>query len=143
MISIKVGESSEVAKARRRATQIAEQSGYSTADAGRAALVAIELATNLVNHAGGGEILTGPFEEPTGRGVEIIALDRGPGIADLQACLADGYSSAGTAGNGLGAIFRQSHTVEIASEPQIGTAILARLEQGAPPTSKKRKIGRA
>jgi len=137
MISIKIADPSEVAEARRRATQIAEESGFAPADAGRAALVATELATNLVKHAGGGEMLLGAYEEPADKGIEIIALDRGRGIADLQACLADGYSSVGTAGNGLGAVLRQSHRVEIASWIGQGTVVLARLEQGTPPKSRK------
>src|SRR4030095_4593100 len=58
-------------------------------------------------------------------------------IADVQACLADGYSSAGTAGHGLGAVFRQSHRVGIASWPHMGKAIPARRERGAPPANKK------
>jgi anti-sigma regulatory factor (Ser/Thr protein kinase) len=137
LFSIKINDSSAVAEARRKASALAEQEGFSSTDAGRVALVTTELASNLVKHAGGGEILAGAFDEPTERGIEIIALDRGPGIADLKAALADGYSSAGTAGNGLGAVFRQSHRVEVASWPAVGTAILARLEQGAPPANKK------
>jgi hypothetical protein len=48
-------------------------------------------------------------------------------MANVQACLADGYSSAGTAGHGLGAVIRQSHLVDIASWPGVGTAVLARI----------------
>jgi anti-sigma regulatory factor (Ser/Thr protein kinase) len=137
MISIKIVDGSEVAEARRRAAQMGELAGFSQADAGRVALVATELATNIIKHGGGGEMLIGSYEEPGGSGIELIALDRGRGIADLQASLADGYSSAGTAGNGLGAVFRQAHSVEIASWPGIGTAVLARFEQGTPPQQKK------
>jgi hypothetical protein len=68
--------------------------------------------------------------------LEILALDRGPGIADLQASMSDGYSSAGTAGNGLGAVQRLSHRMEIVSWPKLGTAILARLETGNPPAQR-------
>ncbi len=48
-----------------------------------------------------------------------------------QACLADGYSSAGTPGHGLGAVLRQSHFVDIGSWPGLGTAVLARVASGA------------
>jgi anti-sigma regulatory factor (Ser/Thr protein kinase) len=137
MISIQVGDTSQIAEARRRVTELAEQLGFSAADAGRAALVTTELASNLVKHANGGEILAGAYEEPGGRGIEVIALDKGPGIADMQACLTDGYSTVGTAGNGLGAVFRQSHRVEVASWVGQGTVFLARLEQGSPPANKR------
>jgi stage II sporulation SpoE-like protein len=81
----------------------------------------------------------GLYEDTESAGIELLALDRGRGIANLQAALADGYSSAGTAGNGLGAVFRQSQAIEIASWSGLGTAILARLEPGKPPTSKSRE----
>ncbi len=136
MVNLAVMEASGVAEARRRCVETAESAGFGTKDAGKVAIVATELATNLIKHGGGGEILLATYEEPGSSGIELIALDRGPGIADLQACLADGYSSAGTPGNGLGAVFRQSHLVDIASWPGLGTAILARLEPGPAPKSK-------
>lgn len=62
-----------------------------------------------------------------GIGIEILALDRGPGIADLSRCLQDGFSTAGTAGAGLGAIRRLSNLFDVSSVPSIGTAIVARI----------------
>ena len=132
MIAVDVNDASGVGGARREAAAVAEQSGLKEADGGRVALVATELATNLVKHGGGGEILVGAYEDGDGSGVEVLALDRGPGIANLAACLEDGYSSAGTAGNGLGAVFRQSDMVEVASWPGVGTAVLTRFKPGAP-----------
>jgi hypothetical protein len=58
----------------------------------------------------------------------VIALDQGRGLANFQACLADGYSSAGTPGRGLGAIVRQSDFVDVASWVGVGTALMARIE---------------
>ncbi len=132
MIAVDVHDASGVGGARREAAAVAEQSGLKEADGGRVALVATELATNLVKHGGGGEILVGAYEDGDGSGVEVLALDRGPGIANLAACLEDGYSSAGTAGNGLGAVFRQSDMAEVASWPGVGTAVLTRFKPGAP-----------
>lgn len=130
MITVAVNDTSGVAEARRLAKTLAEQNGFGEADAGRAALVATELATNVIKHGGGGEILIGAYEEDDRRGVQVLALDRGPGMGNVEACLRDGYSSGGTRGNGLGAVMRQSHFVDIASWPGLGTAILARIEQG-------------
>ncbi len=137
MICVPLTEDSQVAEARRAAANTAERTGFTASEAGRVAIVATELATNVLKHGGGGEILVGTFEDPDGSGIEILALDRGPGVANLQACLVDGYSSAGTAGNGLGAVFRQSHAVEMVSWAGLGTALLARCEPGSPPRSKK------
>lgn len=131
-ISVTVNDTSQVAEARRAAAAIAHQNGFSETDAGRVALVATELGTNLIKHGRGGEMLVGSYENNEGGGTELIALDRGPGIGNVEACLRDGYSSAGTQGNGLGAVIRQSHEVDIASWPGVGTGVLARLQPGMP-----------
>ena len=130
--AVAITEASQVAHARSEAVAIAGQSGFRESDGGRVALVATELATNLIKHGGGGEMLIGAYEDGNGGGVELIALDRGPGIGNVEACLRDGYSSTGTRGNGLGAVIRQSHMVDIASWLGVGTAVLARLKPGTP-----------
>lgn len=127
MRAVPVIDSSQIAEARREAGKAAADIGFSETDVGRTALVASELATNLIKHGGGGELLIGHYDDPTGNGIELISLDKGSGIADLQSCLRDGYSSAGTAGHGLGAIRRQSQGMEVVSWPGLGTAVLARL----------------
>jgi len=122
-----VADASQVAESRRTATALAGQIGFDATDSGRVALVATELATNLLKHAGSGEILISTFDDASGSGVELIALDQGPGIRNVNASLRDGYSSAGTAGHGLGAIRRQSQVMEIVTWPAMGTAVLARI----------------
>jgi anti-sigma regulatory factor (Ser/Thr protein kinase) len=132
MIALAVQDQSQVSEARRTATEMAQRQGFDDVDSGRVALVATELATNLLKHGNGGEILVGPFTDERDGGLELIALDKGPGIANVAACLADGYSTAGTAGKGFGAILRQSHFVDVASWPGLGAAIIARLKPGKP-----------
>jgi anti-sigma regulatory factor (Ser/Thr protein kinase) len=131
MISVAVSEASQVAEARRQAASLAERNGFLEEDTGRVALIATELGTNLIKHGRGGEMLVGTYDNSEG-GIEIVTLDHGPGIANIEACLKDGYSSAGTQGNGLGAVIRQSHEFDIASWPGLGTAVLARLRRGKP-----------
>ena len=128
MRCVEVAEVSQIAAARRFAADIALALGADAACAGKVSLVATELATNLLKHGGGGEMLLSSYEHGAAVGVEVIALDRGRGIANLQECLRDGYSSAGSAGHGLGAIRRQSQVMEVASWPTLGTAILVRVE---------------
>ena len=130
--TIAVNDASQVAEARRAAAALASQNGFDEADTGRVALVATELGTNLIKHGRGGEMLIGTYEDSAGSGIELIALDRGPGIGNLDASLRDGFSSAGTGGNGLGAVIRQSHVVDIASWPGGVTGVLARLRPGLP-----------
>jgi anti-sigma regulatory factor (Ser/Thr protein kinase) len=126
MIRIPLTDASGVAEARRQASFVAARLGFDSGDEGRVKLVATELATNIVKHGGGGQILVGEDRS----GLTMLALDNGPGIARLSDALTDGFSSAGTPGNGLGSIMRQSQTVEIATWPGLGTAILTQLEKG-------------
>jgi anti-sigma regulatory factor (Ser/Thr protein kinase) len=123
-----VSERSQVSAVRHLATQVALQAGCDAEDAHRAGLVATELGTNLVKHAGrGGEILVSRISGLSGSGVQLRSLDTGPGIESLGAALADGYSSAGTPGTGLGAIRRLSNLFDIYSVKGLGTAVLARV----------------
>jgi anti-sigma regulatory factor (Ser/Thr protein kinase) len=130
MLSVALNEQSQIAEARRVCTAVATKHGFNETDAGRVALVTTELATNVMKHAQRGELLVGPYEDDGEKGVQIIALDQGRGMANVQDCLADGYSSAGTAGQGLGAVVRQSNFVDIASWLGVGTAVLAQVAPG-------------
>src|SRR5262245_3846046 len=84
MISVRVQDQSQVAEARRRASDLAGRHGFNEAEVGKAALVATELATNLIKHSpGGGEILVGTYEEGEAGGLHLLALDQGPGMANV------------------------------------------------------------
>ena len=120
-------EASQVGEARRLAVWLAQRQDFGETETGRVAIVAGEMASNLVKHATGGELLARPLERAGINGLELLTLDRGPGIADLGQCLQDGYSTTGSAGNGLGAISRLSALFDIYSLPGVGTAVLARL----------------
>lgn len=137
MERLTVADPSHVAAARRHAAQQATGAGYDATDAGRLAIVVTELATNLLQHGGGGEMLVGS-DTVTGTGMLVIALDRGRGMANVTQCLRDGYSTAGTPGNGLGAVQRLAQETAIYSRPGAGTAILARLRRRHEPASTAR-----
>ena len=79
MQSLLVTESSQIAQARRAVAALAARQGFDEEDAGRAALVAMEICSNLVKHGGGGELIAQPLERGDGRGVGLIGLDKGPG----------------------------------------------------------------
>ena len=127
MRAIDVHEITQVAEARRAAVTLAENLGLGTSDAGRVAIVATELATNLLKHGSGGKLLVGSFDDESGQGIECLALDRGPGIENVALAMRDGYSTAGSPGTGLGAISRVAQTLDIYTRPGAGTAILARV----------------
>jgi anti-sigma regulatory factor (Ser/Thr protein kinase) len=126
--SIPVLEMSGVGEGRRFAIAHAEAIGFSQTDAERLALVVTEAATNLVQHGGGGELLLRSWgSRSPARCLELMALDRGPGMANVSACMRDGFSTGGSRGVGLGAIARLSTTFDVFSAPGKGTAILARI----------------
>jgi anti-sigma regulatory factor (Ser/Thr protein kinase) len=133
-----VTETSQVSAARFAAQRAAANAGWSDDDGHRAGLVATEMASNLVKHSGaGGEILLSRTPDDA---IELIALDRGPGIRDIAGSLRDGQSTSGSSGTGLGAIRRLAQDFDIYSEPRHGTAIVARLRSGggraAPPAAR-------
>jgi anti-sigma regulatory factor (Ser/Thr protein kinase) len=122
-ISIQIDERTQVGEARRAAVEMAEALGLGTTPVGKLALAVTEAATNIVKHAGAGKILLAPLVRGSTFGVEILALDRGPGISNITASMRDGYSTAGSMGAGLGALSRVSPCFELYSQPGRGTAL--------------------
>jgi len=128
-VVVVVDEATNVGDARRRALLFASELGFDEINQAKAALVVTEAASNLVKHSGGGQlILKGLSDGPAGPCLEILTIDSGPGMSDLSRCMADGYSSVGTPGSGLGAISRLADSFEIYSGPD-GTVLWARLDR--------------
>lgn len=125
--SLAMTETSQVAEARRLVTQLATELGFQAAETGKVALVVTEAASNLVKHAIGGQLLVRQLQCASERGIELLALDKGPGMRDVSKCLRDGYSTAGSLGTGLGAITRLASFWDIYSVEGQGTVLLIRL----------------
>jgi anti-sigma regulatory factor (Ser/Thr protein kinase) len=130
---LSVTESRLVGEARRAATALAAAQGLGETERGRVALAVTEMATNLVKHAREGELILRSLPSASSGGVEILSVDRGPGMANVEQCLSDGFSTGGSRGQGLGAVHRLSSTFDIHSVPGAGTVIVARLRVGAAP----------
>jgi anti-sigma regulatory factor (Ser/Thr protein kinase) len=128
--SLIVTESSQIAQARRAVAALAVRQGFDEEDAGRAALVAVEICSNLVKHGNGGELIAQPLERGDARGVGLIGIDKGSGIDDVAKCLRDGFSTGGSPGTGLGAIGRMSQLFDLYSQPGQGTVVVAQLWRG-------------
>ena len=128
-LSVEVTQAGQVGDARRQATTLAQKLGLDETQRGKVSLVVTEAANNLVKHGNGGEMLFTPILSATGAGLDILAIDKGPGMANVSQCLADGYSTAGTPGTGLGAIQRLSSTFDIYSGKGQGTVVYARFEK--------------
>src|SRR3954470_24532781 len=117
---------SQVGEVRRVATTMAGRLGLDEQDQGRVALVLTEAVNNVVKHGGGGEVVLRPIANSRS-GVEALIIDKGPGIADVERALRDGYSTAGTPGTGLGAVARIADSFDIYSTAGAGTALLVRV----------------
>ncbi|NNG22202.1 ATP-binding SpoIIE family protein phosphatase [Telluria aromaticivorans] len=128
-----VEHASDVAAARREGQKLADSLGFSETRAGKLALIITEAATNILKHADKGVIHIGPAQSTAGVGVDVLAIDEGPGILDLSASLVDGVSTAGTAGTGLGAMRRQADEFDVYSQEGKGAAFFMRLWRDQPP----------
>jgi anti-sigma regulatory factor (Ser/Thr protein kinase) len=123
-----VHEASQVGEARRQAARLADTLGFDDVAKGRLALVVTELGNNLVKHARDGRLVVGERRGPEAEGsIDVLSLDHGPGMADVEACLADGYTSGSTPGTGLGAVRRLAGEFHYFSKAGHGTVILARM----------------
>jgi len=115
---------SGVAEARQHAARLAARLDFDDTAAGQLALAATEAAGNMVKHGGGGKLLLKALNGGGGRaGVEVLALDQGPGMANVAESMRDGYSTKGSPGTGLGALQRMTSALEIWSQPGKGTLL--------------------
>jgi anti-sigma regulatory factor (Ser/Thr protein kinase) len=140
---IRVSESTAVGQARRAAMGFADRLGFNAVKTGEVGIIVTELANNLWRHAGEGEIIFRALSSSVQsnksvpiQGIEILAIDRGPGMANIEKCSQDGYSSAGTTGIGLGAVLRLSSHSEVYSRFGFGTISLSQVWASPLPRSK-------
>lgn len=122
-----ISDASAVGDARREAALLCEQLDFDTTDAGKVGIIVTEAAKNLIKHAREGAIIIRRLTDEACAGIEVLAIDRGPGMADVAKCMVDGYSTAGSPGTGLGALSRLSTVFDIYSEPGKGTVLLSRI----------------
>ena len=123
---ILIADPSQVPGVRRAAADLARRNQFSDTLAEKAALIATELGTNLVKHGGGGEMYLQLTRNTAGADrLEIVSVDKGPGIANAAQCLSDGYSTAGSFGTGLGAVRRLSDGFDLYSQPGQGTVVFS------------------
>jgi anti-sigma regulatory factor (Ser/Thr protein kinase) len=126
-VCVAVTDGTGVGETRRAAAELARGLGFSATTAGQVSIVATEAASNVLKHGGGGEVLFRRLTAQNASGLEMLCLDRGPGMPDVQRCVEDGYSTAGSPGIGLGAISRLATLFDVYSAPGHGTALLMQL----------------
>src|SRR5690348_7467373 len=124
--AVPIQDETQVGEARRAANAFAATLQFDEDTSGRIAIVVTEAARNLHRHAIGGELILTSFPFEQGPYIEVLAIDQGPGMEDVNKCMRDGYSSAGTPGTGLGAISRLADGFDLHSTPGQGTVLMTR-----------------
>jgi anti-sigma regulatory factor (Ser/Thr protein kinase) len=110
---VQVTDASSVGETRRSALMMAQRLGLDETRSGEFALLATEASRNVLVHGGGGQVVFAGMKEDGSPLARILAIDKGPGIANIAQAMSDGYSTAGTPGGGLGAMKRIASTLEI------------------------------
>jgi anti-sigma regulatory factor (Ser/Thr protein kinase) len=126
-LALVIDEQSQIGAARRSAAVLGQTHGLGSDALGRLAIVVTEAATNIVRHATRGIIILRGLVAGATSGIEVLALDKGPGISDVKRAMRDGYSTSGTAGQGLGGMQRLADMFEVYSQRGKGTALVARV----------------
>lgn len=138
-ISFNAGDRSYLAILKKEVHKLAVQGGFETKRVAEIDIIVAELGSNLVKHAKEGEVLAGLQQTDEGVTLDLISLDKGPGIHDPEKMMQDGASTTRTLGHGLGSIRRLSDGFEIYSRKDWGTVILSRIHKKNARTRKTHK----
>jgi serine/threonine-protein kinase RsbT len=107
-------------------TLFSREAGFDETPSQMIATTVSELVRNILKYAGSGEIRLRRVKKVGGRGIEIEALDWGPGMEDCAVAMQDHYSSSGTLGLGLPAVKRMMDEFSLESTPGEGTRVTVR-----------------
>jgi serine/threonine-protein kinase RsbT len=121
---LEIRSSDDVVRVRQQARTMAVAAGLSLVDQTKIVTAASELARNTLDYGGGGEVRMEVVEETSRRGVRIVFEDHGPGIADIEQAMRDGFTSGSGLGLGLGGAKRLSNEFKIDSAPGSGTRVI-------------------
>ena len=125
-VRIPIRNETSIALSVMKARSAAKTIGFDEVMCQMIATAVSELANNIIKYAGQGEILLDRIFAGSRAGMEVIARDRGPGIADVEKAMEDHYSSGNTLGVGLPGVKRMMDDFEIASEPSKRTTVTIR-----------------
>lgn len=125
-VRVAITHDSDIVDARQKARQMAAQIGFSSSDQTLIATAISEIARNIVVYAKRGEVLLAFAESSGKRGVVMVARDQGPGIADIESAMRDGFSTGKSLGLGLPGARRLVDEFEIVSDLGKGTTVTMR-----------------
>ncbi|KQZ87733.1 hypothetical protein ASD62_17765 [Phycicoccus sp. Root563] len=122
VLRVPIGADPDIVSARRAARDLAAQAGFTGTDLTMLATAVSEVARNIVRFADNGDVTIELLERPR-RGIRVVARDMGPGIADVEAALQDGYSTYSGLGLGLPGARRLMDEFNLVSEAGHGTTV--------------------
>lgn len=119
-----IRNSDDIVKVRRVVREWAVSLGFSLVDQTKVVTAASELARNVIDYAGGGDFRIESLNNDARRGLRLTFSDKGPGIADMEQAMKDGFTTGGGLGLGLGGAKRLVNEFLIDSEPGRGTTVV-------------------
>ena len=122
--TLQIVSSDHIVIVRQKVRQRAVDLGFSLVDQTKIVTAASELARNAMLYGGGGRATIEMVTDGARRGLRLTFEDDGPGIADIEMAMRDGYSSGGGLGLGLSGAKRLSNEFSIASTPGQGTRVI-------------------
>ena len=122
-VHVRIQNSADIVAARQQGRALASQAGFSHSNLTIIATAISEVARNIVEYAKEGEVIITLISDTTKKGVEIVASDQGPGIADITTVMRDGYSTGKGLGIGLPGARRLMDEFAIASAIGTGTIV--------------------
>jgi serine/threonine-protein kinase RsbT len=121
--TVPIEREADIVTARQEGRRLAATLGFSSTEQTLLATAISELARNIVNYAGKGQVVLSSVEQAGRRGVVIVASDQGPGIADPDLAMRDGYSTGNSLGVGLPGARRLVDEFELQSALGVGTTV--------------------
>ena len=125
-VRVEIAAGTDMVAARAAARALATELGFTRTDATLIATAVSEITRNIVVHAGRGEIVMTSLREDARYGLQVTAMDAGPGIRDVTAALEQGYAGRGGLGLGLPGARLLMDEFEIESSPDSGTTVTMR-----------------
>jgi serine/threonine-protein kinase RsbT len=125
-VSIPVTSDRDILRARQCARELASEANFTALESTFIATAVSELARNILQYAGRGEIMLRSLQQENRTGVMVVARDKGPGISDLERALQDAFSTSDGLGLGLPGVRRMMDEFEIVSHQNLGTTVIVK-----------------
>jgi serine/threonine-protein kinase RsbT len=122
-IRVAIRTDSDVVTARQEARSMGAGIGFSSTDLTLLATAISEVARNITTYAGEGEVILRVRDEGGRKGIEVLAVDEGPGIADVEQAMQDGFTTGNGLGLGLPGTRRLVDEFELRTAPGEGTTV--------------------